>query len=72
MELSLCIILITMAYSVCSVVKGYYQQHAIPKDNDLRNMFVLLQGYVPEPHTTYKHIKVLKSRINSLDPKKYK
>lgn len=43
-----------------SVVKGLLSTNAIPKDNDPAGIVgFYLQGYVPEPHTTYKYIKSL-------------
>ena len=49
-------------FRFCSVVKGLLSTDAIPKDNDPAGIVgFYLQGYVPEPHTTYKHIKSLKA-----------
>ncbi len=43
-----------------SVVKGLLSTNAIPNDNDPAGIVgFYLQGYVPEPYTTYKHIKSL-------------
>lgn len=43
-----------------SVVKGLLSTNSIPKDNDPAGIVgFYLQGCVPEPYTTYKHVKSL-------------